>query len=410
MHTVRHRFLFCTFLFAALYSACGDSAPQDAGNKIVNWWHFWAEPYQKPIVRKLISDFERSNPGIKIKATELTWSSGYEKLTAAFAGDHPPDVLELGSDWIYEFGSRGLLEDLSQTTDSLKSHYLGWSCAEVDGKVFAMPWLLGSRILFINKGLVPMADEIVNLETLKEYICAAHHPEKQIYGFGNTKREPHQLYKKFLPFLWTFGGNILSSDGTKVILDSPESVQALSYYLDLCRCGLLESQKNLDDSFVAGNLAVVFSGGWLIRKIQEQHPGLNYTVLPMPSPTPGIPGTSFFGGEYLAVSRKSTVTKESLRWIRFLMSEENSMALCAESKVVVPSAVNAIELPYYKTHPLERTLFQQIQYSRSSPLHPKWNVIEGILEEMLEQVTYEKVGPREAITLAKTRIEKELAK
>ncbi|NUM80516.1 extracellular solute-binding protein [bacterium] len=371
----------------------------------VTWWQFWAEPYQKPVIQDLIRKFELENPGIKIQMTELTWQTGHDKITAAFAANRAPDVVELGSDWIYEFIAGGVIKNITPQTDSIHDLFWGWEMATVDSQIYAFPWMLGSRVIFINNDHIqqPINDWNQWLAAVK----AAHKPESGIYGFGNTKREPHQLYKKILPFFWSNGGDIILQNGKSASLNDERNVHALEFYLKLCELGLLESQKNLDDYFTQGKIGCVISGGWLIKKITDQNPGLNYTVLPMPKTSlqSEIPGYSFLGGEFLAVNTQSENAEAAIRFIRFLMRKDNVLPLSTLSKVTTPAAKDGIDDDYFQNAPFEKILYQQMLISKPSPLHPKWTVIERILEEEVEQAMYRNKTARQALNDAQKRVE-----
>lgn len=397
---MKRMFLLVTAIFFAL--SCSTKKPTE-DKVILTWWQFWAEPYQKTIIRQLISEFEMLHPGIKIEMTELTWSSGHDKIAAAFASGRAPDVLELGSDWVYEFASRDVLADVSLMADSLKDQFLGWESCQIESKTFGFPWMLGSRVIFYNKELVKN-DSIRSWSDLLLEVKKAHQPEHDIYGFGNTKKEPHQLYKKILPFFWSNGGDVLSPDKKYSVINSNENVEALEFYLKLCSRGLLESQKNLDDKFIEGRIGLVFSGGWLIKKINDQNPGMQYGVLLFPQSKPSLPSYSFFGGEYLVINKKSSKKEAAAAFIRFLIKKENAYKLCAISKVTLPAEEPDIDDPY-SANPIENILFEQLKSSKPSPIHPQWVAIENVIEEEIEQAVYLKKTAKESLDHAHQRIQ-----
>ncbi len=392
--------IFHIRLFVAL-ALTGCSAKNDIGT--IRWWHFWSEPYQKATITELIREFEEQNPTLHIEAGELTWQSGHDKIATSFASDRGPDVVELGSDWVYEFASRGVLKDVTPVADSLNAQFQGWAPAKVNGQYFAFPWLLGSRAMFVNSALV--ADSIASWDDLLTAVQKAHHPSEGRYGFGNTKREPHQLYKKVLPFFWSNGGDVLDSSG-QVVVNSPKNVEALEFYLRLGKLGLMESQKILDDRFTEGKLGVVISGGWLIRKIEQQNPDLQYRIELMPSPVTGVPGISFYGGEYLAISRNCANPDAAMKWVQFLLDHRHAKRICDLTKVTQPAAIDTSRLLHVETPPAVAMLVKQLSLSRSSPLHPHWTEMERALEDEIEQALYGNKTAREALQQAQERIDK----
>lgn len=398
MKTISVIATFCVFL-----NSCTSKQPID-DKTVLTWWQFWAEPYQKPIVRQLIAEFEELHPRIKIEMTELTWSSGHDKIVTAFASGRAPDVIELGSDWVYEFASRDVLADVSSTADLIKDDFLGWESCQQGSKVFGFPWMLGSRAIFYNKDLV-QNDSIRTWDELLAEVKKVNQPERDIYGFGNTKKEPHQLYKKILPFFWSNGGDVLSQDRKSSVINSSENIEALEYYLALGNYGLLESQKNLDDKFVQGQIAFVFSGGWLIKKVNDQNPTLHYGVMMFPQNKPDKKSFSFFGGEYLVINKQSVKKDSAVMFIRFLMNKENALRLCTVSKVTLPAAKTAERDTYFTQSPFERVLFEQLKQSRPSPVHAHWVKIENVIEDEIEQAVYKKKTSKQSLDDAHERIQ-----
>ena len=69
----------------------------------------------------------------------------------------------------------------------------------------------------------------------------------------------------------------------KPTLNDPKNIEALDFYLTLARNGKLETQKELDQLFLQGRVAFWMSGPWLVDRIAQENPSLNYKVIPMPS-------------------------------------------------------------------------------------------------------------------------------
>ena len=64
----------------------------------------------------LLPDFERDNPGIRVRVQQVPWSAAHEKLLTAYVGDAVPDVLQAGNTWLPELVA---LEALEPESDEL---------------------------------------------------------------------------------------------------------------------------------------------------------------------------------------------------------------------------------------------------------------------------------------------------
>ncbi|UCC80549.1 MAG: extracellular solute-binding protein [Candidatus Zixiibacteriota bacterium] len=374
-----------------------------SGNKhdseTIRFWQFWSDMNTKPVVEKIINDFEKENPGVKVKITDLTWANGHDKLVISFAAKDPPDVMELGSDWIAEFASEGLLTEFQS---EFPENYL--SPAIWQGEIYALPWMLASRIFYFNLDLLEKAGVGIpqnwkDLHTACERIDGLG---DDYFGFGCNSAEKHRLYKKYLPFLWSNGGRIFSPDGKSCEMDSDKAIEALEFYLSLCDCGAIESQRRLEEYFIDGKLGFVISGGWLLNRLLRSDPGFEYKLVQIMKPDGGA-GISFFGGEYIAVNAESKNLEISKKLAEFLVRKENSQALCDAAGFGFPPYTD-LEIE----DPVKQVLAFQLENSRSSPPTPLWVYIEQDIEDAIEAAMYEHGSARDILIKAATAIDNKL--
>jgi multiple sugar transport system substrate-binding protein len=364
--------------------------------KTFEFWQFWTDPKARPVVQNLVAQFERENPDWKVNITDLTWADGHQKIVVAFGAGNPPDLLELGSDWIAEFVSAGALSEITGDTSAILMAGAGIS----NGKLYAWPWMIDTRVLYFNRSLLDKAgaklpsnwaellDACRKINTLGDGIC----------GFGANSNEPHRLYKKFLPFVWSDGGNII--DGYKISVISPEVLRALSFYGELAQCGRVETQKNLEDAFCDGKLGFVISGGWLLKRLQDKPPSFEYQLSPITPEKTGGAGLSFAGGEYLVIPQKSPNKEAANKLMLLLTQMENSRMLCDSV---------GFGFPPYRNQNIalkdKAVLFEQLSKSRPSPFNPNWVYIESAIETMVEEVTLGKSTPEQASQTAQAKID-----
>jgi multiple sugar transport system substrate-binding protein len=398
-------------ILALLFIECGDTQKGIKGKITLHFWQFWTDPEVKPQVESLIKEFEKENPQIEVKLTDLTWSDGHEKIVVAFSSNTAPDVLELGSDWVPEFSSQGVLLNVTEYAEKIKSAYMMWSPVEYQGRIYGFPWILDTRIIFYNKDLMKKAglDPQKPPETwdeLLEYCQKINALKPEAYGFGANSFERHRLYKKFLPFFWSNNAKILSDDQKECLINSEQGKEALRFYKKLTEQGLIDTQRMLDEQFKNNKIGFLLSGGWLLNDIRKNHPDLNFglCLVPKPEKEKGT-NASFAGGEYLVVNKKTKHPQEAIKLIEFLIKKENCLKLCKKIGSASPSATDAIEDPYYQDDP-ELLLFQlQLQQAVSPPAHPKWVYMEEIIEKAVEEVMYDKKTPDQALDGAKKKID-----
>ncbi|MBD3168495.1 MAG: extracellular solute-binding protein [candidate division Zixibacteria bacterium] len=397
-----------TVIFSLVIS-CGGGGSSDSAKITLEFWQFWTDPDAKATVTSLIEDFQSRNPDTEVNVTDLTWGEGHSKIVVAFSSGNPPDIIELGSDWIPEFSNRGALYDISGFTADIRDKHIMWDPGIFGGKYYAVPWLLDTRVIFYNIDLMNRAGVSFEDATVSwdEFLFACQKVNglgKDIAGFGANSFEKHRLYKKFLPFLWSAGGEVIDRMGESS-LDSPEALSAFEYYLNLVKYGAIDTQSNLDQRFISGKLGFNFSGGWLLKNIHNNNPELNFGVITVPTPD-GEMGISFAGGEYLALSSRCAHPEAAARFIKFLADPENTARLCETVGFGFPSTKQLPDDPFY-TENRNRMLFhEQLLNSRMPPAHEDWVYIEEVIEKMVERGMYRKGEPAELLKQAETEISK----
>lgn len=395
---------YLLLLLSLLVISCGKDSESE---RVIKFWHFWSEPNQKEALTKLIKKFETEN-NCKVELTELSWNDGKTKLIAAFNSKTAPDVLELGSDWVAQFSSTGVLAGINKDSAEL-SKYVDFSTAPSywNGEIFALPWVLDTRVLYFNKDLLTSAGRDVNppatFDELLE-MSRAMHLGNNIFGFGANGSDPHRLYKKILPFMWSFGGDVFDQNG-RLVLYSQENVAALSYYAELSKAGMIETQRQLDAAFIQGKISFWISGSWLVEKIKNENPKLNFGVSLLPGKEP-FKGISFAGGEYLAISAQSKKKDLALKFAKFLTDGKNAV----EFSAAVSEAGFPADKKYYNDKSLLKNEYkaafaQQLAYSKMTPVHPNWLEFEEIIENATVEVIYGKIGADTALRNAHEAIE-----
>jgi len=342
--------------------------------------------------------------------TDLTWSEGHDKIVVAFASGTTPDVLELGSDWVPEFSSEDVLLDISAETEKIQDDFLMWEPATYQSKIYGFPWVLDTRVLFYNKDLlrkVGLDPEIppATWDQLLNDCKKVNQLEPESYGFGANSAERHRLYKKFLPFFWGNGGKILSEDQKNCEINSTAGKAALEFYKKLTDQGTIDNQRMLDEGFKQRKIGFLISGGWLLNVIQKNLPNLNFGVCLIPKPEKGN-FSSFAGGEFLVISKKSKNPEAALKFVQNLIRKDNSLKLCKSIGSAIPSAKGSELDPYYQNNKSLLVFQEQLKYAQTSPATPEWVYIEEIIEKAVEQVMYDKKTPSQALDEAKMEIDK----
>jgi len=399
-------------LSAVLVLGCGGGGGKTTeGPVTVTFWEF----FPAATVRPLVEAFEAGHPDIHVELQQLTWQSGQEKITAAAAAGNPPDLCELGSTWFAKFAGNGTLADLTAYADSLRPAYRMWDACTYDGRIYGLPWVIGTRALFVNRGLMKRAglDPDHLPDTWDDLLAFAEKVNglgEGVYGYGLNSGERYVQFKKFMPFAWGNGGSVLSADDTRCAFAEPPVLEALRFYLKLKPYSLLEKQEVLDQAFKDGRIGAMISGSWLLRTIPRDAPGLDFTVALVPKPAADRgEHASFGGGEVLVVFNRSPRQEAALELARYLIGARQAMVVAKDQMSVLPAAVSAESDPYFTENPGMAVFMDQLRTAVFPPNVESWLRIEDAVDASLEKAVYGKAAPEAALDEACRAIDAILA-
>ncbi|MEJ1159673.1 ABC transporter substrate-binding protein [Prosthecomicrobium sp. N25] len=238
-----------TTLAAAAAALIGIAAPAAAADTALTFYYPVAVggPVTK-IVDGMVADFEKDNPGIKVKAV---YSGSYQDtiakiLTAVKGGDAPSVAVALSTDMFTLIDEDAVVpfDDIvskEKAATWFKSFYPGFMAnSQTGGKTWGIPFQRSTIVLYWNK------------EAFKE---AGLDPEKAPQTWDEMRAMAAKLTKRDasgavtqwgvsipssgFPY-WLFqglttpNGALLANEaGTAVAFDRPEVVEALQYWVDL---------------------------------------------------------------------------------------------------------------------------------------------------------------------------------
>ncbi|HWD17319.1 MAG TPA: ABC transporter substrate-binding protein [Casimicrobiaceae bacterium] len=200
------------------------------------------------IIDGLAADFEKDNPGIKLKPI---YSGSYQEsiakaLTAVKSGDPPVTSILLSTDMFTLIDEDAIVpfDELIKTAEDKKwlaSFYPAFmENSQTGGKTWGIPVQRSTVVLYYNKeafkdaGLDPNKAPATWTE-MREFAQKLTKRDAS----GNVTQWGVQIPSSGFPY-WLFQGlaiengvNLMNQAGTEVYYDKPEVVGALQYWLDL---------------------------------------------------------------------------------------------------------------------------------------------------------------------------------
>lgn len=371
-------------LSLVLLAAC---AKRDDGREVVR---FWAMGSEGEIVRQLIPEFERRNPGIRVDVQQLPWTAAHEKLLTAFAGDSLPDVCALGNTWIPEFALLGALAPLDahlQATPAVEpqDYFRGaWESGELEGKVYAVPWYVETRLPFYRTDILREAGIAQPPRDWAQWRTALAAVKQHVGPQRYAILLPLNEFEPLLNLAIQQPDPLLRDDGRYGNFRSEGFKRALSFYKEMFDRGwappVSNNQiSNVWDEFGRGYFSFYVSGPWNIAEFRRRlPPNVAESWMTMPLPGPEGLGASIAGGTSFVIFQSSQRKDAAWKLIAYLSEPQVQTRFHALTGDLPPRR-SAWTSDALKRDPYAGAFRDQLERARAAPKVPEW---ERIAQEM----------------------------
>jgi multiple sugar transport system substrate-binding protein len=250
----------------------------------------------------------------------LAWGNPYyTKLTLATVGKKPPNVAVAHLTRMKTLQAAGLLEELKPA--DLARHGMSaemfnqraWTAGLVDGKVYAIPIDTHPFVLFYNTkicgeaGLLDAAGNLAPLQGPDAFTDALTRVQKVTGQYGAThgiNADTATPWRFFQTLYSQLGGQVLSDEGTRVVLDDAKATQVLTFMRTLTvEKKLLPGSIDYQGAialFANGAAGFHLNGEWEISTFQTAKMPFGMTLVP-----------NVFGGTYAVQADSHTLVVPS---------------------------------------------------------------------------------------------------
>jgi multiple sugar transport system substrate-binding protein len=191
----------------------------------------------------------------------VDWGQAVAKLQTAIAGHQTPDVSQMGTDMMGQFAATQALETVPDSFKPSTFFKSAWDTNIVDGKVYGVPWYVETRMLYYRTDIAAKAG-ITSPPATWDDLMAMAKAMKSAGGATWGISLGTKNWQEYLPFLWSNGGQVMDSSG-KFQLNSPQAVEALTFYESFFKAGLspkaVPEGFDITPAFVAGTNPMFFS-------------------------------------------------------------------------------------------------------------------------------------------------------
>jgi multiple sugar transport system substrate-binding protein len=352
-----------------------------------------------------------ASQGLKVKIVEFPASADEQRTQfvqrqEAKAGDC--DVFRSDVIWTAEFASQGWLYDLTPYVDTIKGRFIPSSLetATYDGKVWGVPSYTNAALLYYRKDKVDQAPA-----TWQELYGAA----KDQGGIVFQGAAYEGLTCDWLELAYAAGGEVLSEDGKKAVIDSPENVAATKLMADAVNSGA--APKGVVNYMEPESLTAWQTGkpaymrnwpyAYALSQDTDKLKG-KFAVATLPE-FEGGGRAAILGGGNSVISVYSKNPGGALAVVDFLASQGWQTTLTAEFSQASPMKATWDQPEVQKAIPFHAELRQAIEQARARPVSPVYPQISQAIYKNVNRALTGQTSPEDAMKQAQSDIEKALA-
>jgi multiple sugar transport system substrate-binding protein len=315
----------------------------------LQWLEWWDGEWGTANMDALMKRFE-DKTGIKVERTAVPWDSMYDLMIADAQGAGKYDVYGMeGCCFLTGIDKLGGLEPLGtylQRDKGFADSLTAMTVLKWRGEPLMLNWYIMPYSYTYNVDILKKAD----LQPPKNWGEAVEVSKKLndshlvSHGWGITFGDSSLLYPMYYLFgsrLAQLGGRLYDDQG-HAVFNSKEGVAAMNSYKDLYQSGLFgsdvfgETWTQLREDFATQKVGAMFEGPFAGTIAKQVNPDIHVAYAQAwCDKTCGYQ----WAGSGLAMSAKSTHKAEAWEFIKFLLSDETTVALTKQ--LSIPFATKA---------------------------------------------------------------------
>jgi len=383
--------IFLALILLIFINGCGKKERKEAIPTIRV--AFWGTPEEVEIIESIMGPWQKEHPEIKVELEHTPFAGYVNKILTRIAGGAPPDVICIEANLFVNLWTKGIFLDLTPFLEKEKNFSIKDFFPEVvnrftvNGKIYAIPrdtapyaCVYYNKKVFDEKKVPYPTDDWTWQDLLEKAQALTEYDEqgKAIrYGFYGWAWQN---------FVYSNGGALVDNveKPTRCLLDRPESIEGLEFYVDLIHKykvspapnALINLGMGVQMMFMTGRLAMFSSGIWetpILRKAKD----LDWDVVMFPKGPKGIRGFGTGGSGY-GILKTTKYPKEAWEVVKAL-TDERAQTILADSGLAQPANRKIAESEHFayddKLPKNKKMLNEAVKYITYDPFHGRWKEI-----------------------------------
>lgn len=391
----------------------------------LEFWTINLSPNYDDYFLEKIEEFEAKNPELKIIWQDINFSSINQKLRYQIAAGRAPAVVNLSPQLMAPLLKDNLLRPISDFKKDYSQNYypLLWENGYYQGKYYALPWYLSSKVMIFNQEILKIAG-LTKADLTQNKISLYKAAEKITAKTGIYALMPQiKIEQEFIG-----AGINLFEDPVKkkkAAFNNKKAENIIKKYQDLVQKKVIPK-----DSLTAGfnialeryqknELAILFTPQQFVKRIESESEYLKdqSKTAVMPTAKKGLINAALMN---LVLPKNNPHPKEALRFAAFISSHKSQSEFSQIAPVLASTKFANLDSELKKINPANEqiSLTKKVQVILKKQLprnqdltlvHPKSDELLKVMETEFSRAFANKISAKEALNQMEKKWNKILA-
>ena len=370
------------------------------------------------VYQRLVKDFENRNK-VEIKISRIPFQGQGEKIMYACNSKRAPDIARMDIGLVPKFAAgKALLAlddlGLKDFSSELLEAALDAGRVYLPGvgmRSYAVPDEFTTLALYYNKEMFSNAglDPDRPPKSWQEFVDYAKKLTKDLDGDGKPEQYGFAMQITpwwSMPFLFSFGGNVLDEKTMQCKLNESGAINALKFQVGLSvehkveggawRSGAITPAMGFKNKIYA----MILNGPWNLKSFRDADLQFEVGLIPG-NASLGIRSKTNVGGNANVIFKSTKSPKLAMKFLRYLSSAAVQSVWMEElGAIPINNKARAIALKNTKVDRHLLKFIEQAKYAESRPKIPGYDKIDRIITNEVETAFSGNRTPEEAMAKA----------
>jgi multiple sugar transport system substrate-binding protein len=357
----------------------------------------------------MVSRYNKANPNAHAKLLELPTSADQQRtqiIQRLRAKSPECDVIGMDVTWTAEFAGQNWLRDVSDLVNKRQADFIPSTVktAQYNSKTWAVPFNTNAGFLYYR------TDKVKSPPSTWQQVYSDAQKDGGIVYQGS---QYEGLTVDYLEMLYSAGGKIVDSSGTKLDLDKNKAAQVLTFMANGLKNGAAPKanvtymEEESRRAFESGKPAFMRNWPYAYALDKKSPIGSKFAVAPLPG-WQGGQAASVLGGYNLGISAYSKNPAGASAFIDFVTkpAQQLDMGVKAALPPVLTSVYDDPQLK--KAMPFATELRKAVQQGQARPVSPVYPQITEAIYKNVYAALQGQTSPQAAVNKMSTQVQSAL--